>query len=57
MGKKKKGRGEAADDLRISPEQRLCPRFDAVSIKTFEAPDRNDMGMRVLDNCAEENQK
>jgi len=57
LGKKKKGRAGAADDLRLSPEKRLAARFDAASIKKFEAPDREDMGFRVLDNCAEENQK
>ncbi len=41
-------------DLRLDPEARLCPAFDAVSIKLFEAPDREEMGVRVLDNCAEE---
>lgn len=41
-------------DLRLDPEERICPAFDAVSIKKFAAPDRDEMGMRVLDNCAEE---
>ena len=41
-------------DLRLDPEARICPMFDAVSIKKFSAPDRGEMGMRVLDNCAEE---
>lgn len=43
-------------DLRLDPEQRLCPAFDSVSIKKFAAPDRGEMGVRVLDNCAEEHQ-
>ena len=41
-------------DLRLDPEARLCPAFDAVSIKKFAAPDRKEMGVYVLDNCAEE---
>lgn len=41
-------------DLRLDPQQRLCPAFDSVSIKLFAAPDAGEMGMRVLDNCAEE---
>ena len=42
------------EDLRLNPEKRLCPAFDAASIKRFPAPDRDEMGVRVLDNCAEE---
>lgn len=42
------------EDLRLNPESRLCPIFDEVSIKRFAAPDREEMGVRVLDNCAEE---
>lgn len=45
------------EDLRLDPEARLCPAFDAVSIKLFAAPDDSEMGFRVLDNCAEENMK
>jgi len=41
-------------DLRLDPEARLCPAFDAVSIKLSEAPDIDNMGVHVLDNCAEE---
>ena len=44
----------ACEDLRLNPEARLCPAFDSVSIKKFAAPDAGEMGMRVLDNCAEE---
>lgn len=41
-------------DLRLDPLKRLCPAFDSVSIKRFAAPDANEMGMQVLDDCAEE---
>lgn len=57
MAKNKKRRADTGGDLRLSPEKRLCPRFDAVSVKTFPAPRRDEMGVRVLDNCAEENIK
>ena len=50
----KKERNEKTVDLRLDPEARLCPMFDSVSIKKFAAPDREEMGVRVLDNCAEE---
>lgn len=41
-------------DLRLDPEKRLCPAFDETSIKLFPAPAPGEMGVRVLDNCAEE---
>lgn len=50
----KKHRHVPTVDLRLNPECRLLPEFDAVSIKKFAAPDAGEMGMRVLDNCAEE---
>lgn len=45
---------QKTEDLRLNPEARICPMFDAVSIKYFPAPDRKEMGVPVLDNCAEE---
>lgn len=42
------------DCIRIDPQQRLCPAFDEASIKLFAAPDREEMGVRVLDNFPEE---
>ena len=41
-------------DLRLEPNKRLCPKFDADSIAEFETADPGSMGMRVVDNCAEE---
>ena len=52
MGKKTKE--EEKLSLRLDPELRLCPMFDSVSVKRFAAPDRGEMGVRVLDDCAEE---
>ncbi|MGI5962842.1 MAG: hypothetical protein ACOX7N_03885 [Lawsonibacter sp.] len=43
-----------ANDLRLNPEMRLCPKFDADSIATFPVAEPGEMGFRVLDNCAEE---
>ncbi len=51
----KRHQQRTTEDLRLNPEARLCPMFDAVSIKKFAAPDAGEMGFRVLDNCAEEN--
>ena len=42
------------EDLRLSPELRLCPKFDAVSIADFPVAQPGEMGFRVVDNCAEE---
>ncbi len=42
------------DCIRLDPEEQLCPAFDSCSIKKFAAPDRDEMGVFVLDNCAEE---
>ncbi len=42
------------EDLRLNPEARICPAFDSVSVKKFAAPDRDEMGVCVVDNCAEE---
>ena len=50
----KKSMSKKTEDLRLDPQSRLCPMFDSVSIKLFAAPDWEEMGVRVLDNCAEE---
>lgn len=52
--KKPKNHGE---DLRLDPEKRLNPKFDAQSIAQFPVASPDEMGMRVVDNCAEENIK
>ena len=40
--------------IRLDPEERLYPEFDSTGIKKFTAPDREEMGVRVLDNFPEE---
>lgn len=42
------------DCPRIAPEERLCPAFDSCSVKKFPAPDRDEMGVCVVDNFPEE---
>lgn len=44
----------SGEDMRLNPELRLCPRFDCTSIARFPVAHRDEMGVRVLDNCAEE---
>ena len=46
-------------EVRLNPESRFCPRFDAASIAKYPVADWNTekhdkMGMRVRDNFAEE---
>ncbi len=56
MSKRKKPKNHG-EDLRLNPEKRLNPKFDTHSIAQFTVAKPDDMGMRVLDNCAEENIK
>ena len=42
------------EDLRLNPQNRLCSKFDASSIARFRVADPGEMGVRVVDNCAEE---
>ena len=41
-------------ELRVDPENRLCEKFDSTSIAKFDVAKPGKMGMRVLDDCAEE---
>ncbi len=41
-------------DLRLDPEKRICPKFDSHSIALFPVAKPGEMGVRVVDNCAEE---
>ena len=53
---KQKGTKEPTADPRLDPSQRLVPSFDPVGIKLFPMADREEMGVRVVDNFAEEHQ-
>lgn len=39
---------------RLDPTERICPKFDKTSIAMFPVANTDEMGMRVLDDCAEE---
>ncbi len=41
------------DALSLDREQRLCPEYDSTGVKKDAAP-RKEMGVRVVDDCAEE---
>lgn len=40
--------------LRLEPQKRLCPIFDAMSIAAFPVAAPGEMGFRVLDDFCEE---
>ena len=54
MSKKKSKQKKSMENLRLDPEEQLCPKFDSVSIAKFPEAEPEDMGVRVVDNCAEE---
>lgn len=54
MKKEKLKNPNKTEDLRLNPQAGLCPKFDDVSIAMFPVADREEMGVRVVDNCAEE---
>lgn len=41
----------------LDPESRLAEKFDSASIAKFPVGSPDKMGMRVLDDCAEQNIK
>ena len=49
-----KKKQSARINVRLDPESRLCPKFDSTGIALFPVADREEMGVRVLDDCAEE---
>ena len=55
MAKKKQPR-RPSDCIRIAPEERLASKFDETSIAKFPVAKPEEMGFRVLDDCAEEHQ-
>jgi hypothetical protein len=55
LSSKKKGQAlPSMESLRLDPEQRLCAKFDSVSVAKFPVAPRDKMGVRVVDNCPEE---
>ena len=53
-GERMKRKRQTPPELRLEPEQRLCPKFDETSIARFPVARREEMGVRVVDDCAEE---
>lgn len=58
MKKKKPAKPVVSDmaELSADPSERLCARFDSASIAEFRVADRGEMGVRVVDNCAEQHE-
>ncbi|MCI9467684.1 MAG: hypothetical protein HFG45_00080 [Oscillospiraceae bacterium] len=54
MSKGKNKQKKSMENLRLDPEEQLCPKFDSASIAKFRVAEPEDMGVRVVDNCAEE---
>ena len=52
-GDRMKRKRQQTEDLRLNPEARLCPKFDQTSIALFPVADREEMGVRVVDNCGD----
>lgn len=42
------------DSLRLDPENRLCPQFDATGIRMFPVASWDEMGRQVLDDFCQE---
>ena len=40
--------------IRLNPENRICPKFDRQSLAMFPVAPPDEMGVRVIDDCAEE---
>lgn len=40
--------------IRLDPENRICPKYNYQSLITFPVAGPGEMGMRVVDDCAEE---
>lgn len=51
-----KKRKDAFPSLCVAPEDRLCPEYDAAGIALDEVATAEKMGMRVVDNCAQEHE-
>ncbi len=40
--------------IRVDPEEGLCPKFDQTSMALFPVARPGEMGVAVVDDCAEE---
>ncbi len=54
MPKHKLKRKVRAEALCLRPDKRLCARFNALSLAEFPTAQPGEMGVIVMDNCAEE---
>lgn len=54
MMQKKRIKQSSEINTRLDPESRICPKFDSASIALFPVAKREEMGVRVVDDCAEE---
>jgi hypothetical protein len=54
LSKNKKKNPKADSNICLDPEQRLVAKFDSTSIAKFPVAPRGKMGVRVVDDCAEE---
>ena len=55
--KTKRSSQQMGENLRLNPQLRLCPKFDPDSIAEFHVGEPGEMGVRVVDNCAEEHMR
>lgn len=51
---KRKKTAKPGDSLRLDPEARLCPQFDATGIRMFPVASWDQMGFQVLDDFCQE---
>ncbi len=52
--KKQPNYQKPAMELSVSPQEKVCPKFDAQGIAEFPVGNPHKMGFRVVDNCTEE---
>ena len=54
---KKKPKIIVPPDPSADPSKEICPIYDETGIKTYHVASPETMGVRVVDNCAEEHQQ
>jgi len=54
MNMKQKRGSRRSDCLRLNPETRRCPKFDATGVALYPAASHEKMGVCVVDDCVEE---